>query len=106
MQEFTLENHAASFLPEGKKWQLVWHDEFDGTVLDETKWGFRLNFWGRRLETFTTEGVELDGQSHLRLHMIKKGDDYYSPTFRPDLSPLISPDTSLLASLEHRSLST
>ena len=79
MQEFTLENHAASFLPEGKKWQLVWHDEFDGTVLDESKWGFRLNFWGKRLETFTTEGVELDGESHLRLHMIKKGDDYYSP---------------------------
>ena len=24
--------------PEGKTWKLVWHDEFDGTKLDETKW--------------------------------------------------------------------
>ena len=65
MQKFTLDGHAESFLPEGKKWDLVWHDEFDGTELDESKWGFRLNFWGKRLKTFTTEGVELDGQSHL-----------------------------------------
>ncbi|MBQ8756380.1 MAG: glycoside hydrolase family 16 protein [Lentisphaeria bacterium] len=79
MRKFTLEDHADSFLPEGKEWKLVWHDEFDGTELDETKWGFRLNFWGQRFKTFTTEGVELDGNSHIRLHMIKKGDDYYSP---------------------------
>ncbi len=79
MKKFTLEDHADSFLPEGKEWKLVWHDEFDGTELDETKWGFRLNFWGQRFKTFTTEGVELDGNSHIRLHMIKKGDDYYSP---------------------------
>ena len=79
MRKFTLEDHADSFLPEGKEWKLVWHDEFDGTELDKTKWGFRLNFWGQRFKTFTTEGVELDGNSHIRLHMIKKGDDYYSP---------------------------
>ncbi len=79
MRKFTLEDHADSFLPEGKEWKLVWHDEFDGTELDETKWGFRLNFWGQRFKTFTTEGVELDDNSHIRLHMIKKGDDYYSP---------------------------
>jgi len=24
--------------PEGKTWKLIWHDEFDGTKLDETKW--------------------------------------------------------------------
>ena len=24
--------------PEGKTWNLVWHDEFDGTKLDDTKW--------------------------------------------------------------------
>jgi hypothetical protein len=24
--------------PEGKTWKLVWHDEFDGTELDTTKW--------------------------------------------------------------------
>ncbi len=79
MKRFVLEDHADSFLPENKKWTLVWHDEFDGTELDRSKWGFRLNFWGKRLKTFTTEGVELDGNSHLRLHLLKKGEDYYSP---------------------------
>lgn len=79
MKKFEVKDHAASLLPEGKEWRLVWHDEFDGTELDESKWGFRLNFWGKRLKTFTTEGVELDGKSHLRLNMIKKGEDYYSP---------------------------
>lgn len=79
MQTFKLDGHADSFLPENKDWKLVWNDEFDGTELDTSKWGFRLNFWGQRLKTFTTEGVELDGESHLRLHMIRKGDDFYSP---------------------------
>ena len=79
MKTFFLKDHAGSFLPEGKEWKLVWHDEFDGTELDRSKWDFRLNFWGKRLKTFTEEGVELDGKSHLKLHMIKKGNDYYSP---------------------------
>ena len=24
--------------PEGRVWKLIWHDEFDGTRLDESKW--------------------------------------------------------------------
>lgn len=79
MQTFKLDGHADSFLPGNKRWKLVWNDEFDGTELDTSKWGFRLNFWGQRLKTFTTGGVELDGRSHLRLHMIRKGNDFYSP---------------------------
>ena len=79
MIRFELKKHAASLLPEGKEWKLVWHDEFDGVELDRSKWDFRLNFWGRRLKTFTEEGVELDGDSHLRLHLIRIRDDYYSP---------------------------
>lgn len=79
MQKFQLDNHADSFLPENKNWKLVWNDEFDGSELDTSKWGFRLNFWGKRFETFSTEGVELDGDSHLRLHIIRKGNDFCSP---------------------------
>ena len=37
MQTFQLDGHADSFLPASKKWKLVWHDEFDGTELDESK---------------------------------------------------------------------
>ena len=79
MKRFSVSGHEDSLVPSGKEWKLVWNDEFDGTELDESKWGFRLNFWGRRLDTFTTEGVEVDGSSHLRLHLLKKGDDFYSP---------------------------
>jgi len=78
MNEFNVEGHEASLLPAGS-WKMVWNDEFDGTELDRTKWGFRLNFWGKPFPAFTDEGVELDGQSHLRLHVVKKGDRYCSP---------------------------
>ena len=79
MQSFALKDHADSFLPADKKWQLVWNDEFDGTELDTSKWNFRLNFWGQRFKAFTDEGVVLDGQSHLQLHLVKKDGYYCSP---------------------------
>ena len=79
MKSFEHAGHEPSLLPEGKNWKLVWHDEFDGTELDRTKWTFRLNFWGKPFPAFTTEGVELDGKSHLRLNVVRKGDQYCSP---------------------------
>ena len=48
MKKYEVEGHVPSFLPDGHEWKLVWNDEFDGTELDESKWGFRLNFWGKR----------------------------------------------------------
>jgi hypothetical protein len=24
--------------PEGKTWKMIWHDEFDGTKIDTSKW--------------------------------------------------------------------
>ena len=35
--------HAKSLLPTGKKWKLVWNDEFDGMERDMTKWSFRYH---------------------------------------------------------------
>ena len=64
MQKFEIEDHEHSLLPENKKWKLVWHDEFDGDTLDESKWSYRLNFWGERAEQFTDKGVSLDGHSN------------------------------------------
>lgn len=78
MRQFKLENHADSFLPEGKQWELVWSDEFDGKELDRSKWNFRLNFWGQRFKAFTDQGVELDGESHLRLHLVRNPDGSFS----------------------------
>lgn len=46
MKKFEIEGHEPSFLPEGKEWTLAWSDEFDGDTLDESKWNYRLDFWG------------------------------------------------------------
>ena len=62
-------------LTEGKQWKLVWHDEFDGSTLDESKWetpadGRRRDAWWMR------EAVSLDGKGHLVIRTLKKGDRY------------------------------
>ena len=36
-QIYEVPGHVPSYLPEGKKWKLVWADEFDGTELDMGK---------------------------------------------------------------------
>lgn len=65
MQKFEVVGHEHSLLPEGKKWKLAWSDEFDGEVLDESKWDYRLNYWGQRAEQFTDKGVSLDGKGNV-----------------------------------------
>ena len=35
-QIYEVPGHVPSYLPEGKKWKLVWNDEFDGKELDFT----------------------------------------------------------------------
>jgi beta-glucanase (GH16 family) len=61
--------------PQGKEWKLVWHDEFDGTALDLTKWvygheGRRKGGW------WSHEAVGLDGQGHLVIKTSKVGEKY------------------------------
>lgn len=77
-ETFAVLGHAPSYLPDGKRWKMIWNDEFDGDRLDGSKWNFRLNFWGYRSPAFTTEGVELDGNSHLKIHLVRHGDDFCS----------------------------
>ena len=79
MQEYRVEGHVSSFLPENKTWKLVWNDEFDGTELDRSKWDFRLNFWGAPFAAYTDQGVVLDGKSHVELHRVYKDGYYASP---------------------------
>ena len=65
----------------GKKFKLVWHDEFDGTALDTTKWCYRTNFWGRSAPWYA--GPEdnavciKDGFAHLKI--IEKDGQLKSP---------------------------
>ena len=68
-----------SLLPEGKTFKLVWSDEFNGDRLDESKWSYRTNFWGRRAHWFAApedNAVEVkDGL--LRLKLVKKPDGQF-----------------------------
>ena len=69
--------HAESILPGNKNWKLVWNDEFDGDRLDETKWNYRLHYWGVPSPTFTKEGVCVK-DSLLNINLVRKGDNFYS----------------------------
>ena len=59
--------------PDGKALKLVWHDEFDGNRLDESKWearpdGKRKGGWWSR------EAISLDGEGHLVIKTFMDGD--------------------------------
>jgi len=73
---------APSLLPEGRDFKLVWHDEFDGTALDASKWSYRTNFWGRRAPWFAApeDGcVEVkDGLCRLKIKELPNG-QFVSP---------------------------
>ena len=61
--------------PTGKQWKLIWHDEFDGTQLDDTKWN-RLGDWKRRDGWWVKEEAYLNGKGSLILRTRKDGDRY------------------------------
>ena len=94
MQVYEIKDHEPSLLPEGKNWKPVWSDEFDGTELDRSKWGFRLNFWGRRFKPYTEEGVVLDGKSHLEIHLLEKDGHYCSAQLQTGANSFDAPRAS------------
>jgi beta-glucanase (GH16 family) len=59
----------------GKEWKLIWQEEFDGTILDETKWN-RLGDWKRRNGFWVKEDAYLSGKGTLLLRTKKDGDRY------------------------------
>jgi len=68
-------NDAIPPAPQGKAWKLVWHDEFDGPALDESKWDVppdaqrRDGWWMRK-------AIALDGQGRLAMRTLKDGDRF------------------------------
>lgn len=61
-------------LPEGKRFELVWSDEFEGDMLDATKWNVAD---GPRRDGFWSPGaVKLDGNGFLVIETFKDGDKF------------------------------
>jgi len=61
--------------PEGQTWKLVWHDEFDGEKLDETRWNVPPD--GKRRDAFwMRKAISLDGQGHLVISTLKEDGKY------------------------------
>ncbi|HQI27679.1 MAG TPA: glycoside hydrolase family 16 protein [Sedimentisphaerales bacterium] len=58
--------------PEGKSWKLVWHDEFDGRQLDQSKWD--IPEYKRRDAYWSRKAIRLDGQGNLAISTLKEGD--------------------------------
>ena len=56
--------------PQGKTWNLVWHDEFDGTTLDTTKWD--IPEYKRRDGYWSHKAISLDGKGHLVMSVLKE----------------------------------
>lgn len=77
IKSIPVEGHAESYLPKEKQWQLVWHDEFDGSTLDESKWNIRRYFWGRTAMNFTDEGIEVSDGT-LKLRIVRNGELFSS----------------------------
>lgn len=75
-----VEGKAKSLLPPGKKWKLVWHDEFDQKEIDKTKWMCRESFWGHDFPAFAHnfEGVEMTGET-VKLNLFCKDGQFSSP---------------------------
>ena len=70
-EEMPVPGEVPSLLPTGCVFRLVWNDEFNGTALDTSKWGYRTNFWGEPARWYARPEdscVEItNGCAHLRL---------------------------------------
>ena len=59
--------------PHGKSFKLVWHDEFEGDKLDESKWTYRPD-GKRKGGWWSREAISLDGDGHLVITTFMDGD--------------------------------
>jgi len=59
--------------PQGRSFKLVWHDEFDGDKLDETRWAYRPD-GKRKGGWWSRKAISLDGDGHLVITTFMDGD--------------------------------
>jgi len=66
--------------PEAKLWKLVWHDEFDGDKLDESKWEVPNS--RRRDRWWSPKAVSVDGEGNLAISTLKDGERHLDACVR------------------------
>jgi len=57
--------------------QMVWNDEFDGTIVNLAKWNFRGEGTVRNYGTVSRQTVSLDGKGHVSIKVTKDGNGKY-----------------------------
>ncbi len=78
MQTFEVAGHAPSLLPEGKRFSLVFADEFDGDTLDRTKWAFRHHVFHRENQGWIEdEGIEIK-DSMITFKLVERDGRFFS----------------------------
>ena len=66
--------------PPGRRWELAWHDEFEGTRLDKSKW--EIPEYKRRDARWGHRAIRLDGKGHLEIRIFRDGDEFYDGCVR------------------------
>ena len=79
--------------PTRPSWKLAWSDEFDGTVLDRTKWEPERSCWGggnneRQCYTDRTENIRV---RHGMLHLIARKERFAGPDRPPEIAANLNP---------------
>ena len=62
------------------EYELVWHDEFNGNALDESKWD--VPECKRRDAWWSRKAVSLDGKGNLVISTLREGDKFYDACVR------------------------
>ena len=71
-----VKGEAVSLLPPGKRFKLVWNDEFNGNSLDTSKWMYRTNYMGERASWFAgPEDDTLEFKDGIMYMKLKKRPD-------------------------------
>jgi hypothetical protein len=73
-------SHAEAVKELGQAPSLVWHDEFDGDKLDQSKW--EVPDHRRRDGWWSPKAVSLDGKGNLVISTLKDGDRYLDACVR------------------------
>jgi beta-glucanase (GH16 family) len=81
--EAELQGDGAVVSPQSPQWQTVWQDDFDGAVLDRTKWAPESSCWGggnneRQCYTDRDENIRVE-DGYLRL--IAQAETFTGPMF-------------------------